>query len=78
MIGTLWEIPDSVAAKATEFTYAALRSASAARAVNEAARRLRDRYRTHPSAWAGIVHIGTDWSFMRPAGRVAPTERDRP
>ncbi|MET7394047.1 CHAT domain-containing protein [Dactylosporangium sp. NPDC005572] len=66
VIGNLWEVPDAVSARATRHTYAALASSSVARAVNLAARRLRDRYPAHPSAWAGFVHIGADRSLSPP------------
>jgi CHAT domain-containing protein len=75
VIGTLWEVPDPVAAHAARHTYAALASVSTAEAVNRAARRLRDRYPTHPAAWAGIVHIGADRSISRPS---APASAGRP
>jgi CHAT domain-containing protein len=64
VIGTLWPVPDGVAAHAAELTYGRLATHSSAEAVAATMADLRLRYPEQPSAWAGFVHVGDD----RPSG----------
>ena len=57
-VGTLWRVPDRASHEITASTYAALQDVGPARAVNLAARRLRERYRANPYEWAAYVHSG--------------------
>ena len=69
VIGTLWTVADSSSAEVTAEIYAALAegpdgglealdTGSAARAVHDAVRRLRDRHRALSLRWIPYVHIG--------------------
>jgi len=64
-IGTLWEIPDPVAARFTRAFYreaarpdGSLDPERAAAALHTATLGLRSMFGPHPSAWAGFVHSG--------------------
>jgi CHAT domain-containing protein len=63
VVGTLWPVPDPVAARFTRAFYAAKPgappdAADAAAAVHAATIKLRERYASDPRAWAGFVHSG--------------------
>jgi tetratricopeptide (TPR) repeat protein len=60
VVGTLWRIPDAVAARAAKTFYSEVRRSgcSPAEAAHRTSLYLRDRYGGSPSAWAGYVHFG--------------------
>jgi tetratricopeptide (TPR) repeat protein len=65
VVGTLWDINDAVSAEVAAMFYAGLRTKDgslevgrAARALHDAIRALRDRYRNTPSMWASYIHAG--------------------
>lgn len=66
VIGTLWPADDATAVHLTRATYAGLtrggttppRTEESARALHDAVRELRERYRASPTLWAGHIHLG--------------------
>ncbi len=64
VLGSLWEIDDTVARRVAERAYAGLGAPEpvadrAAHALHDAVRETRDRYRATPSLWAAYIHVGT-------------------
>ncbi|CAL9331162.1 caspase, EACC1-associated type [Streptomyces sp. enrichment culture] len=60
VIGTLWPIDDRVAASMADAFYAQVQAGlvDPAFAIQQAARRLRDRYPAAPILWAPMIHLG--------------------
>ncbi|MCB8901246.1 MULTISPECIES: CHAT domain-containing protein [unclassified Streptomyces] len=63
VVGTLWEIDDTMSVRIAEQVYAGLGAPNpvadrAAYAVREAVRGVRDRYPRTPSLWAAHIHVG--------------------
>lgn len=60
VVGTLWRIPDAVAARAARMFYRELRrtGGSPSSAAHQTTLHLRDRYRDSPATWAGYLHAG--------------------
>ena len=59
VLGTLWPVPDQVAAVATRTVYEAMAAGTGAPyAIHAATRMLRTRYPTAPTRWAAHVHLG--------------------
>ncbi|MEU4446088.1 CHAT domain-containing protein [Actinosynnema sp. NPDC050801] len=60
VVGTLWRIPDAVAAHASRRFYSVLRQSgrTTVSAAHEAALYLRERYRESPATWAAYHHAG--------------------
>lgn len=61
VIGTLWPVPDGVARRVAGHVYEGVRASSAQaapRALHDAVRALRERYRDRPALWAAHVHSG--------------------
>ncbi|MFE5946450.1 CHAT domain-containing protein [Streptomyces sp. NPDC056480] len=63
VVGTLWEIDDTMSVRIAERVYAGLGAPRpvadrAAHAVREAVREVRDRYPRTPSLWAAHIHVG--------------------
>ncbi|MEU4078966.1 hypothetical protein DEJ45_32540 [Streptomyces venezuelae] len=63
VVGTLWEIEDTLSVRIAEQVYAGLGAPRpvadrAAYAVREAVRGVRDRYLRTPSLWAAHIHVG--------------------
>ncbi|MGW4796301.1 CHAT domain-containing protein, partial [Nonomuraea sp. NPDC004297] len=60
VIGTLWPVNDTIAARVAEGVYAGLGGGveRAADALRDAIRGLRDAYPDQPALWAGYVHAG--------------------
>ncbi|WP_306329729.1 CHAT domain-containing protein [Streptomyces venezuelae] len=63
VVGTLWEIEDTLSVRIAEQVYAGLGAPRpvadrAAYAVREAVRGVRDRYPRTPSLWAAHIHVG--------------------
>ncbi|MDQ1041578.1 tetratricopeptide (TPR) repeat protein [Streptomyces sp. V3I8] len=57
-IGTLWRVPDLASQETARITYTALAHHPPARAVNLAAREMRQNYLRNPYEWAAFVHSG--------------------
>ncbi|MEU0532325.1 CHAT domain-containing protein [Amycolatopsis tolypomycina] len=59
VIGSLWQLRDDVAAEAADMFYSCISTPdSAANALDQVTRALRDRYRDRPQLWAPFVHSG--------------------
>ncbi|MGW8366346.1 CHAT domain-containing protein [Streptomyces wedmorensis] len=63
VLGSLWEIDDTVALRVAERVYAGLGAPEpvadrAAHALHDAVRETRDRYPSTPSLWAAYIHVG--------------------
>lgn len=58
VIGTLWNIDDSISRDVAEFAYASLASQAPARAVHRAVSEIRLRYPRNPFLWAAHIHLG--------------------
>jgi len=63
VVGTLWEVDDEVALRVAGEMYRALgpeptAAHRVARALHQAVRAVRDRYRTSPWFWAAHIHVG--------------------